>query len=429
MINYRKQFVVSIAVFLILGFLATTLASYFVARETLRIRIRNSDLPLTTDNIYSEIQGDLLRPVFISSLMANDTFLRDWSLNGEHETEPIVKYLDSIKSKYNTFTSFFVSEKTHKYYYYQGVLKDISPEDPRDKWYFRVKDMPREFEINVDPDLANQDAMTIFVNHKVSDYDGNYIGAAGVGLTVSSVKALIDEYQARYDRTVFFVDKTGKIVVTCSKMINAGANIKDLAGISSIAQQILSSGTAPLMASYDRARSRIHVNVRFIPELNWYLVVEQAEEGHFKQIYNALILNIILCLMVTVIVIFLINFTLKTYRKKLDELAEEDEKLKCINRDQQEEIFRQNGELTEKNAELLNSLAQVQKLSGFLPICAGCKKIRDDKGYWNQIETYIKQHSEAEFSHGICPDCAQRLYPDFCDEIFDENPEDPDSKE
>lgn len=62
-------------------------------------------------------------------------------------------------------------------------------------------------------------------------------------------------------------------------------------------------------------------------------------------------------------------------------------------------------------AELQESLAKVRTLSGLLPICASCKKIRDDKGYWNQIETYIKDRSQAEFTHGICPDCAQRLYP------------------
>ena len=61
--------------------------------------------------------------------------------------------------------------------------------------------------------------------------------------------------------------------------------------------------------------------------------------------------------------------------------------------------------------ELQNALEKVNLLSGFLPICASCKKIRDDKGYWNQIESYIRDHSEVEFSHGICPECAQELYP------------------
>ena len=68
---------------------------------------------------------------------------------------------------------------------------------------------------------------------------------------------------------------------------------------------------------------------------------------------------------------------------------------------------------------LQNALDKVNLLSGFLPICASCKKIRDDKGYWNQIESYIKDHSEVEFSHGICPDCAQKLYPEFTKESSD----------
>ena len=65
--------------------------------------------------------------------------------------------------------------------------------------------------------------------------------------------------------------------------------------------------------------------------------------------------------------------------------------------------------------ELKEALAKVKTLSGLIPICSSCKKIRDDKGYWGQIESYISDHSEAEFSHGICPDCMKKLYPDFAD--------------
>jgi CheY-like chemotaxis protein len=63
--------------------------------------------------------------------------------------------------------------------------------------------------------------------------------------------------------------------------------------------------------------------------------------------------------------------------------------------------------------ELQEALAKVKLLSGFLPICASCKKIRDDQGYWHQIEEYIRDHSEAEFTHGICQECAKKLYPNF----------------
>ena len=68
--------------------------------------------------------------------------------------------------------------------------------------------------------------------------------------------------------------------------------------------------------------------------------------------------------------------------------------------------------LEEKNAQLQEALANIKTLKGLLPICANCKKIRDDQGYWNQIEEYIECHSDALFSHGICPECADKLYAD-----------------
>lgn len=63
--------------------------------------------------------------------------------------------------------------------------------------------------------------------------------------------------------------------------------------------------------------------------------------------------------------------------------------------------------------ELTEALSKVKVLSGLLPICASCKKIRNDKGYWEQVEMYLKQHADIEFTHGFCPDCMKRLYPEF----------------
>jgi PAS domain S-box-containing protein len=68
-------------------------------------------------------------------------------------------------------------------------------------------------------------------------------------------------------------------------------------------------------------------------------------------------------------------------------------------------------DITEIKNELRKKDTEVKALRGLLPICAWCKQIRDDKGYWHKIESYIRDHSEAEFSHGICPKCAEKLYP------------------
>jgi PleD family two-component response regulator len=69
--------------------------------------------------------------------------------------------------------------------------------------------------------------------------------------------------------------------------------------------------------------------------------------------------------------------------------------------------------LIQRNEELQEALAKIKTLSGLLPICASCKKIRDDQGYWTQLEYYISEHSEAEFTHGCCPECMKKLYPEL----------------
>jgi AmiR/NasT family two-component response regulator len=70
-------------------------------------------------------------------------------------------------------------------------------------------------------------------------------------------------------------------------------------------------------------------------------------------------------------------------------------------------------ELRRLNSELQEALDNIRTLRGLLPICASCKKIRDDTGYWHEVEVYVRDHTEAQFSHGLCPDCAKKLYPKY----------------
>jgi hypothetical protein len=74
-------------------------------------------------------------------------------------------------------------------------------------------------------------------------------------------------------------------------------------------------------------------------------------------------------------------------------------------------------ELRVRNAELGTALDEIKTLRGIIPICANCKNIRDDEGMWNRVEAYVSSHTDAEFTHGICPDCAKELYP----EVFDKD--------
>ncbi|MCK5798372.1 MAG: response regulator, partial [Deltaproteobacteria bacterium] len=84
------------------------------------------------------------------------------------------------------------------------------------------------------------------------------------------------------------------------------------------------------------------------------------------------------------------------------------------------ELVSRSRDLEAANADLKQALAQVDQLSGLLPICASCKKVRDDAGYWHQVESYVSAHSGVRFSHGLCPSCFSTLYPELVDELDEE---------
>jgi signal transduction histidine kinase len=331
--NDKRNMIGLLGLFLLFAFNFASLSSFYVSKESLRESIISQELPLTSDNIYSEIQKDLLLPVYISSSMANDTFLRDWVIQGEQNIDDIQKYLLEIKIKYQAVSSFFVSDLTKKYYYSDGVLKTVKKTEPRDKWFYRVKNIKRLYEINVDLDMANSDIITIFINYKVFDFSGRFIGATGVGLPVKTMKSRIDHYQNIYHRNIFFTNASGTTILADKSLnlqIGSKPNIKRLPGISTIADQILSQNQ--FNSSYELEGKTVLLTSRYIPELNWYLIVQQGEGEKLSAVREVLIINIIICVFATIVVLVIIGFLTNRYQNRLETRnAELEEKNQQIN--------------------------------------------------------------------------------------------------
>lgn len=344
--------IVFVSALLIVGFFSTTIASYMVSKNVIRDALIHRELPITSDNVYSEVQRDLLRPVFISSLMAQDTFLRDWVMGGEKNISLVSKYLNEIKQKYHTFTSFLVAEKSFNYYYSGGILKKVREDQERDRWYFRVRKMKEPYEINVDPDMANKDTMTIFINYKMFDYKHNYIGATGVGLAVGSVINIIESYQKRFGRNIFFVDDNGEVVLKSSAMSGSVKNIKDDPFYRGVASEILSRDLNSLQ--YIRNGEAVLVNFRYIPELKWHLIVEQVENASLGEIKEVLYRNIFVCLFITIIVLVATNYTVNFYQQGLENMATTDKLTGLLNRQAFEIVFGQILKETTRNRQPLS---------------------------------------------------------------------------
>jgi len=347
----KRPLLLLLTAVLCLGFLGTTLVSYQVSKRAIRDSIQTQELPLTSDNVYSEILKDLVRPVFVSSMMASDTFLRDWTLRGEQNQTEITRYLREVMAKYGAFTSFFVSERTHKYYHPTGVIKQVDVTKPVDAWYDRVRRMPRPYEINVDPDMANRNLLTIFINYRVLDFEGRFLGAAGVGLTVESVRQAIAHYQARFGRRIYFVDQEGHVVLYGESARMDDTDIHNIPGLRGLANGILRDHAGSY--TYKSGGETHLLNVRFIPELNWFLFVEKTEDEALAGIRHTLYVNLAVCLLATLLVVGVTGVALDRYQRRVEEMATTDKLTGLLNRQTLDVLFQQAISQAERDREPL----------------------------------------------------------------------------
>jgi len=347
----RTHLFTTVTLLLIAGFFLTNIISYKAAKSTLRDNIINTSLPLTRDNIYTEIQRDIMLPVYVSSLMANDTFLRDWVLSGEDNIETISKYLNEIKTKYGFFTSFFISEATSSYYYFGGKLKTISRNNKQDGWYYTFKNKHIPYELNIDTSEAHNYALTIFINHRVYDYEHNLIGVTGVGLDMERITNLLSAYRVKYNRNIFLTNKRGLIKAHHEKDLVEIANIRLMEGISSIAGNILEVEHQSENFEYDIKNTHILLTRRFIPELDWFLIVEQNQNLAIENIWLNFIKSSVVGMIISAAVLFIIISAINYYNRKLEKLAITDELTGSFNRREFSKIYKKAVSLSGKTNE------------------------------------------------------------------------------
>lgn len=325
-----RRLLVVLSVLLTLGFFVTTLGSYYVSKAAIRQAIIGQELPLASSNIYIELQKDLVQPVVISSTMAHDTFLRDWVLHGERDVNAMSRYLQEVATRYGAFSTFLVSERSGNYYVGKGILKKVSRQDPLDAWYYRVRDMKAYYELNVDPDEANRNALTIFINYRVFDFAGQYLGATGIGITLDALHQRIKDYQQRYQRTIYFVNAKGQTVNLGGDAKAASIDLHTQPGLSSLIDRILADKNGGYQ--YEAEGGTRLLNVHYIPELNWYLFVEKDEFEALAQVRNALYINLAACLVTTLLVVMLMNVALSRYQRRIEDMASTDKLTGLFNR-------------------------------------------------------------------------------------------------
>ncbi len=328
--SVRAPLIAIISVILVAGFSVTNLVSYYVSKTEIRASLANSELPLTSDNIYSEIQRDLLPPVFVSSVMATDTFVQDWLKKGELTPVEMTRYLDEIRRKYGFFTSFLVSEESRKYYHFSGISQVVSQDDSRDEWYFRVRSLDQSYELNVDFNEEQGDALTIFINYRVVDETGELLAVTGVGLDVQSVSKIVDRYKDHFGRHVYFLDEDGNILVRSEGATLTESNISLAAGISVIAEEIMATEHGGF--EYERDGEVLLLSTRNIPELKLRVLVEQSESDALEGIFQSTLTNLIVGLAVIMVTLLVVVVAVNRFHSRLEWMATRDSLTGLVNR-------------------------------------------------------------------------------------------------
>jgi diguanylate cyclase (GGDEF)-like protein len=335
----KTKLLVALSIILLTSFTVTSVVNYEVTRTAVREELIHSSLPLTGKNIYSEIHSAMMRPILVSSSMANDTFLQDWVSGGEQDPGEIIKYLEELRVKYGFLSTFFVSAKSDKYYYQKGILKRIGPRDPHDVWYYAFLASGKEYDLDVDTNQAEDNKLTIFVNFRVEDDNGKLLGVTGVGVNMDNAVALLDQAQQSYHRNVYLVDQDGLVQVHPDKTRIQRMYITETPGIKDVVAEILKPEAKARNLEYDVDGEHILLSTRYLPEFEWHLIVEQNEGEALTTARNNLIRTLAVGLGASLLIIILCVVTVNHFQARLERMAKTDPLTGAANRRALQERF------------------------------------------------------------------------------------------
>src|SRR3989339_829219 len=271
-------------------------------------------------------------------------------------------------------------------------------------------------EFSIETVFSGRDKAVIFLSRRVENRNGDFIGVLVAGIDSKFFYDRYDNYLNIDANAIVLFDNRGVVLTGWfnppESMGNPiGSNIQSVPRFSSLSDSDIINGGFRSYESRDEIISPYQI--RGLP---YHIAVMHTKKDILEK-WNRETKRDILIIAITFIIALctiILAFWQRRQRKGAEfQLLQHQLTLEDTVKTRTEQLNLTNTELVKKNEALEKALAEVKTLSGLLPICSHCKKIRDDKGYWNQIESYIQKHSEAEFTHGICQECAKKYYSNY----------------
>jgi diguanylate cyclase (GGDEF)-like protein len=325
---------------LAVSFVSLSYINYVTISASVRNEIISSALPLTRENIYSDIVKDLLPPINVSASMAQDSFLINWALQGEREPERVIEYLRNVRNEFGYFSAFYVSTLTSAYYHSDGLLKYVNKSDDHDVWFYDFLSTGKPYDLDVDTNEAADNRLTIFVNYRVRDFDGRVIGVTGVGIELASFSGFLAERESTYGRKIYLASSDGVIQAHADPDVVERSSMYDRVGLAGVAAELLVESAEPINASFIESGVAVLVTARFMPETGWHIIVEQDEAEALAVPRRNLLRTLLVGLVTSVCILSISLLTVAGFQRRLRRVASTDELTGIANRREFDSAFR-----------------------------------------------------------------------------------------
>jgi diguanylate cyclase (GGDEF)-like protein len=191
--------------------------------------------------------------------------------------------------------------------------------------------MAKPYELNVDPDLAHGDALTIFVNYRVIDSAGAFLGAAGVGISIDTLRGMVSRFRSEFGTSIYFIKGDGSLVAGSPfGLAKAYPSVSADPDLALVAAEAIAAGGGSFR--YSRGREVILLRALKLPELSWYVFAERPEGAAVAGARKALYFNLALCALVLCLVLFAAVFTVDRFQSRLERSASLDPLTLALNR-------------------------------------------------------------------------------------------------
>ena len=310
--SLRIKISVILTAVIVLLLIGVSLISYNIARNLYTEKVVKDELPLAVSNVAGEIGYAIDKIISTSYQMTKNDYLLKWIDEGEPKDglATLFNYNTDLMKAFNLSTAMFVSDRTLNYYTNDKILKQLSKDNPRDSWYFDVKNGKEVNSLNIQVSEATG-SLTLYVNSKV-EKDGKFYGVSAIGMNLDDIVNLVTSKTMGEGSKFLMVDSSGVVKIEKSDRVGK-VNVKDVLGKEKF--DVLMNKNGGVIHHFNGTRNLI-IGSKYIPSLDWYLFGEMDEDVLLKDLHT-LFYSAIGVILAAIIISVIVSLLMSSYLLKI----------------------------------------------------------------------------------------------------------------